>query len=143
MRTAPVDPEDAVRGRFLALQCAIEEFPQATSTPWNNPVYVVLKEDADGFAAVDHLSNEPLRGDNVMPAQPMGWYEGKQHILFPFRQYWVSEKIAPEAETAYRNNSTRKNQSAYVTVRVRAGDAALEQLYINNQPLADYLRSVK
>jgi uncharacterized membrane-anchored protein len=143
LRTAPVDPEDAVRGRFLALQFAIEEFPQAASTPWNNPVYVALKEDADGFAAIDHLSNEPMRGDNVMTAQPTGWYEGKQHILFPFRQYWVSEKIAPEAETAYRNNSTAKNQSAFVTVRVRDGDAALEQLYINNQPLADYLRSLK
>ena len=28
-----------------------------------------------------------------------------------------------------------------MTVRVRNGDAALEQLYIDNQPLADYLRA--
>ena len=28
-----------------------------------------------------------------------------------------------------------------MTVRVRNGDAALEQLYIGNQPLADYLRA--
>jgi hypothetical protein len=28
-----------------------------------------------------------------------------------------------------------------VTVRVRDGDAAIEQLYIDNQPLRDYLRA--
>ena len=48
---------------------------------------------------------------------------------------------APAAEQAYRNNSRRGQQNAYVTIRIRNGDAALEQLYIDNQPLADYLRA--
>lgn len=143
LRTAPVDPEDALRGRYISLRFAIEEFPSVDTPGWKNPVYVVLKEDADGFAAVDHLSNEPVSGDNVVQAAPNGYWEGKQHIVFPFGQYWVTEKIAPQAETAYWNNSTRKNPNAYVTLRVRNGDAALEQLYINNQPLPEYLRSVK
>jgi len=30
---------------------------------------------------------------------------------------------------------------AIVTARIRDGDAALEQLYIDNQPLTDYLRA--
>jgi hypothetical protein len=53
----------------------------------------------------------------------------------------VTEKSAPAAETAYRENSRRGKENAYVTVRVRESDAALEQLYIDNQPLADYLRA--
>ena len=75
------------------------------------------------------------------PPEPRGWNEGKQWVQFPLSTYWVTEKIAPQAEQAYRNNSTRKNQNAFVTVRVRNGDAALEQLYIDNQPLAEYLRA--
>ena len=142
-KTAPVDPEDVIRGRYVALSFASEEFPQEKRYEGGNPVYVVLKEDAEGFAAVDRLSSEPVRGDNVVRAEPGSWWDGKQHVLFPFRKYWVTEKIAPQAETAYRDNSTRKNQNAHVTVRVRDGDAALDQLYINNQPLVEYLRSLK
>jgi uncharacterized membrane-anchored protein len=142
-KTAPVDPEDVIRGRYIALSFANEEFPQEKRYEGGSPVYVALKEDAEGFAAVDHLSAEALRGDNVVRAEPGGWWDGKQHVLFPFRKYWVAETIAPEAETAYRNNSTRKNQNAFVTVRVRDGDAALEQLYIDNKPLVEYLRELK
>jgi hypothetical protein len=49
--------------------------------------------------------------------------------------------MAPQAEQAYRENSRRGKENAYVTVRVRGGDAAIEQLYIDNQPLGDYLRA--
>jgi hypothetical protein len=47
------------------------------------------------------------------------------------------------AERAYADNSNRKHQNAFVTVRVHHGDAALEQLYIDNKPLVDYLRAEK
>jgi uncharacterized membrane-anchored protein len=142
-KTAPVDPEDAIRGRYIALAFDLEAFPQAPGQNLGNDLYIVLKEDADGFAAVDRATDEPVKGDNVVRAQNRGQYDDKQHLSFPFHKYWVKETIAPEAENAYRNNSTRKNQNAFVTVRVRDGDAALEQLYINNQPLVDYLRAAK
>src|SRR2546427_45739 len=65
----------------------------------------------------------------------------EEGVIFPFNRFWVTEKDAPAAEKAYRENSQRTKQNAYMTVRVRNGDAALEQLYIDNQPLADYLRA--
>lgn len=94
-------------------------------------MYLTLKEDADGFAQVDRISTTPLKGDNVMKAQSGYRFEHTQHVDFPFDRLWVSEKIAPEAERAYVANSRRNKQNAYVTVRVRNGDAALEQLYID------------
>ncbi len=53
-RAAPVDPIDAIRGRYVALRFAAEEVPQneSISVPF---VYAVLREDPDGFAQVDHL----------------------------------------------------------------------------------------
>ena len=143
-KTAPVDPEDAIRGRYIRLSYAIEEFAQSERVNWKSPIYVALKEGADGFAQIDHISQTPITGDNVVQADAGGWSESDhiQMIALPFRTYWVTEKIAPQAEQAYRNNSTRKNQNAFVRVRVRNGDAALEQLYIDNQPLVDYLRAV-
>ncbi len=62
-------------------------------------------------------------------------------MRFPFNKFWVAEANAAAAEHAYVENNRRDNQNAYVTVRVRRGDAALDQLYIDNQPLSEYLRA--
>ena len=145
-RTAPIDPEDAIRGRYVALRFAAESFSapgraESDQIAEGSTVYVVLKEDANGFAQVDHVSSTELKGDNVVKARNGYSSETTQKVWFPFDTYWVTEKSAPAAETAYRENSRRGKENAYVTVRVRDGDAALEQLYIDNQPLADYLRA--
>lgn len=145
-KTAPVDPEDAIRGRYVALRFSAESFAAAEPAEADQiasgaPIYVVLKEDADGFAQIDRVSPTELKGDNVVKAKNGYSSENRQRVWFPFDTYWVTEKVAPAAEAAYRENSRRGKENAYVTVRVRDGDAALEQLYIDNQPLADYLRA--
>ena len=139
-KTAPIDPEDAVRGRYVALRIAAEDFTQPEQLKSVDPVYAILKEGADGFAEIDRLSFSPEPADSAVKVEPGGWWQERQHIVFPFRYFWLTEKRAPEAEKAYRENSRRGQENAYVTVRVRNGDAALEQLYIANQPLPEYLR---
>lgn len=141
-KTAPVDPEDALRGRFIWLRFMAEDYTVPEKFVGVDHVYAVLKEGADGFAEIDHVSTAPVSGDNVMKVEPGPYWESKgQQIRIPFNQFWVTEKSAPQAEKVYREKSGRGEQNAYVTVRVRNGDAALEQLYIDNQPLADYLRA--
>ena len=143
-KTEPVDPVDAIRGRYIALRVAAEkarESPEPVIKGAPASVFVTLKEDADGFAQVDQISTERLTGDNVIQVENGYWSNGWQRVRFPFDKLWVAEKIAPQAEEAYRKNSQRGKENAYVTVRVRNGDAALEQLYIDNQPLPEYLRA--
>jgi uncharacterized membrane-anchored protein len=141
-RTAPVDPVDAVRGRFIALRFAAEEFDAPVKfESGNKSVYAVLKQDTDGFAEVDHLTTETLVTDDVVPVKSAWWSSSKQHVSFPFDKFWVAEASAPAAERAYVKNKRRDKQNAYVTVRVRHGDAALDQLFIDNKPLSEYLRS--
>jgi hypothetical protein len=62
-------------------------------------------------------------------------------VSLPFDKYWVTERDAPAAEAAYRAQSRRDKQNAFVTVRVFRGDAAMEQLFLDNQPLGEYLRA--
>ena len=144
-RTAPVDPVDAVRGRYVALRFAAEEISSDDAAyrklDFGTTTYFVLKEGADGFAKVERISEKPLNGDNVITGESGYLSEKTQHVHFPFDRFWVTEKNAPAAENAYRENSRSGKQNAYVTVRVRDGDATLEQLYIDGQPLADYLRA--
>jgi hypothetical protein len=138
-RTAPVDPVDAMRGRYLALRFEAEEFPSQQALPYRDTVYAKLKEGADGFALVDQISEVPIAGDDVVQAASFGYYEGKAHLKFPFDRLWVTEANAPAAEQAYFAHSRREKIDAYATVRVIAGDAGIEELYIAGQPLRDYL----
>ena len=62
-------------------------------------------------------------------------------MRFPFDRLWVTEASAPAAEKAYAEHSRREKIDAYATVRVMAGDAGIEELYIAGQPLRDYLRA--
>jgi uncharacterized membrane-anchored protein len=137
-KTAPVDPIDAVRGRYIALRFAAEKGPREDRIANGAVVYVVLGEDANGFAKVNDVKTSALRGDNVVKATSGGRTDHR--VTFPFDRLWVTEQDAAAAENAYLDNSRRGNDNAYVTVRVRDGDAAVEKLYINNQALADYLR---
>ena len=136
-RTAPVDPVDVFRGRYVALRFDVET--QEISPPANSnsgdAIFVTLKSNAEGFAEIDQVLATTPAGDDFMEARLLG-----KTITLPFDKYWVTERDAPAAETAYRNLSRRGNQNAYVSVRVFRGDAAIEQLYLDNQPLGDYLR---
>ena len=141
LKTAPIDPVDAVRGKYVMLRFDAEDkYRQPEQLKSADYVYAVLKQGADGFAEVDHLDSSPTPGDSTMKVEPGGYWDGQQRIVFPFRNFWLTEKNAPAAEQAYRENSKRGQQNAYVTIRIRNGDAALEQLYIDNKPLSDYLR---
>lgn len=140
-RTAPVDPVDAVRGRYVALAFTAEKVPRSERLPTGSSAYAVLKEGGNGFAEIDHLDSTPTHGDNVIKVKASAWWENEQHVKFPFDRFWVTERIAPEADRAYAASSRQQKENAYVIVRVRDGDAALEQLYIDDQPLVEYLRS--
>ena len=137
-RTAPVDPVDAFRGRYVALEFEAET--QQISPPPNSrygrTVFVTLRPDAEGFAAIDQVLTSRPDSDDFMVAQLHG-----PTISLPFDKYWVTERDAPAAEAAYRAQSTREKRNAFVTVRVFKGDAALEQLYLDGLPLGEYLRT--
>jgi uncharacterized membrane-anchored protein len=137
-RTAPVDPVDVFRGRYVALQFEIEtqQIAPPENAGYSDTVFVTLKQNADGFAEIDKVSATKPEGDDFLTAELTG-----KAISLPFDKYWVTERDAPAAETAYRNLSRRDKQNAFATVRVFRGDAALEQLYLDNQPLGDYLRA--
>jgi uncharacterized membrane-anchored protein len=144
-KSEPIDPIDAIRGRYVALRLEAEKAfespePSREFAP-ESQVYATLKEDENGFARVDKVSATKTTNEDVIEVQMGYWSGGWQRVRFPFDKLWVAETIAPQAEQAYRENTRRGNENAYVTVRVRNGDAALEQLYINNQSLADYLRA--
>lgn len=137
-RTAPVDPVDAFRGRYVALEFDAEthEISPPPNLDYGQTVFVTMRQSPEGFAEIDQVTSRPPDRDDFIEAQLKG-----KTVSLPFDKYWVTERDAPAAEAAYRAQSRRDKQNAFVTVRVFRGDAALEQLYLDGVPLGEYLRA--
>jgi uncharacterized membrane-anchored protein len=133
-QTAPVDPYDAFRGRYVALQFAV--VPPPDYNVQDKKVWMRFEVDENGFAKIKEVCKTPLVGDDVVMAT-----RRYGRLQFPFDRYYMEEMAAPKAETAYRDNSRSRRQNAYATVRILSGHAAIEELYIENKPIREFLRA--
>jgi uncharacterized membrane-anchored protein len=143
--TRPVDPADAFRGRYvwLSLEPDAVKVPDVGLWRHNQKAFAVLGTDTNGFATVQRLDLERPAGEPAVRVRT-SWSDrtkGEVHIAWPgLDRYYMTEDQAPAAETAYRDHSRRTNQTCHVTVRVRGGKAVIESLFVENQPIQDWLR---
>ena len=137
-RTAPVDPVDAFRGRYIALEFEAEaqQISPPPNAQYGQTLFVTLRADAEGFAIIEEVHATQPEADDFIEGQLHG-----TTVALPFDVYWVNERDAPAAEATYRAQSRGEKRNAFVTVRVFKGDAALEQLYLDGLPLGEYLRA--
>jgi uncharacterized membrane-anchored protein len=145
-RTAPVDPADPFRGRYVALRMEQQDVPVPKGSDYRRGerVYATLAPQPDGFTRIDGVSRSRPDGPAFIKTRvryPNTWSTNSSVSLdLPFDRYYMNEKCAPEAEKAYWDNSRRTNQNAYVTVRVRNGSAVLEGLYIGDKTIEEFIR---
>ncbi len=143
-RTAPVDPYDAFRGRYIALRIENNKFPiaeEGVELIRNQKVYAYIKEDDKGFAKIVSVSVERPDGDVYLQTRVRYMVNDKEVSLnFPFDRYYIDEKLAPVAESAYFRHSQRNSHDAYITVRVKSGFGVLEELYIGDKPVLEFIK---
>jgi uncharacterized membrane-anchored protein len=157
IRTAAVDPADAFRGRYVAVQPSItlaepiaaETRDLLDSSPGDRRrIYVGLAAGADGFAtAAQILTEPPASGDYLEIEQ--AWPQWDQRtpaggeprrigymLTFSFDRYYMNETAAPAAERKYFDAQGPDSASrAWVTVRVKDGLGVIENLYVNGVPI--------
>lgn len=140
-KTAPVDPYDPFRGRYVALAVEPElaPLPKGAMLYRNQKVYAVLERDEEGFAKVSELTLTRPDTDNYIQVKVSYVDNNSARLRWPFDRYYMDEHLAPQAEEAYRDNSRGENRSAHLVVRVRGGAAVLEELYIEGKPIGEYL----
>lgn len=146
-RTAPVDPYDAFRGRYVTLNYAdtVTTLRQGTKFEHGAPAYVALQKDEAGFVQFGEISSvPPLKGDylRVEYLYTSSGSVNNAHFRLPFDRFFMEETKAPLAEVAYRKHGNRRNQKSdltYVIVRVKGGRGVIEDLYIKDKPIRDFL----
>jgi len=141
--TAPIDPYDALRGRYVDLRFKEMKGPilDKIQLHYGQTAYAIISEDSNGYAFIRGISASQPEGERnsyikirVTHVQD----DNIAHVQLPFERYYMQEDLAPEAEKAYSNSAGKE---AVVSVRFKDGYGVVEQLYIGDQTIYEYLRT--
>ncbi|PLX85580.1 MAG: hypothetical protein C0617_03530 [Desulfuromonas sp.] len=140
-KTAPVDPYDPFRGRFVRLNveagnASVEAGAEFKKGQW---AYVLLGKDEQGFAMLKRAHREPPAAGDYLRLKVRSASGKTVRLKMPFDRFYAEESIAPEIERAYRRSSRRGRQDAFVMVRVKDGRGVIEELYIEDLPILEFL----
>ncbi len=147
-RTAPVDPNDYLRGKYIFLQFTQNRVKLSGNIKWEagQEIYVDLDVDEKGFARIhsihDHITKHQeidhikTTIDYVSSTQP---YE--MVVKWPFERFYMEESKAPLAEEAYNKLRVDSSMVSYALVKVNNGDAVLENVFINDIPIDVFIKN--
>lgn len=144
-KTAPVDPADPFRGRYLVLRFEANNFPLDTSLTWQRQqaIFVQLEKDSEGFAKVKNIGPEPpVTGDYVQAKVTRfgnSWNQ-KVHWEYDFNRFYMQEFQSLKAEKIYRNAIRDTSSITYAKVMVKDGNSTLTDVIVNDTSIVTLSR---
>lgn len=163
--TAPVDPFDAFRGRYMRVSLpALSRHISETKFDAGQAAYAVIQCDSNAVGSIASLA-AVKPADGVYMRMRVRWCSpewqtvtnavgrsgkpevtsretGKYNVQFHpvLERFYVPEKVAPEVDALAFSNRGRTNQQARACVRIYKGEAVLEDIQIGGKPLLHVVR---
>ena len=142
--TAPIDPYDAFRGRYVHLNFAVSEVPLPSGLDIEHGewVYAHLQKDRNDFAQITNLTTTPPSERSYLKVKVRYINRSKKEVNldFSFDRYYLEEDVAQMAEKYYQQLTRKQQLASYAIVRVDDGFAVLEELYLDGQPILEYVK---
>ncbi|HML88225.1 MAG TPA: GDYXXLXY domain-containing protein [Methylomusa anaerophila] len=142
--TAPVDPYDALKGRYIDLHFKEMSGPILDGSDFahGQTAYAVIGERRDNKAYIQGIRANRPAGEPFLRVKVLYVKKDQDQafVIVPFKRYYLPEDVAPAAETAYR---TSAGKDGVALVRIKDGYGVVEQLYIGDKTLLDVLRERK
>lgn len=142
-KTAPVDPNDIFRGKYIALNFEDNTFPVNNDKDWkwNDEIYVGLSKDNEGFAQIVSVSRE-LPADEVdyFKATVSSYYDNAITINFPFERFYMEESKALPAEKMYNSMQRDASKTTYALVSVKNGQSVLRDVLIDGVSIGELVK---
>lgn len=143
-KTAPVDPTDPFRGKYVTLRYDNTNITlQDTTTNWYalREVYVKVTSDQAGFAKIVDVSANPFEDGDYFKAWLNTTYvsngQTELTVNYPFDRYYMDEFKAHDAELAYAEAQWDTSRVAYSLVSIKNGNAVLKDVLIDGVPIKD------
>jgi len=148
-KTAPIDPVDPFRGKYVTLAFDVDEQISTPEITWEKGecVFVKVFTGIDGFAEIESISKKQP-DDSSDYFKTTVRYTGKSkrgsnvRLHFPFNRFYMEESKAYEAEVAVRESIQDSSQVAYAIVSICDGDARLKEVMVNEVPLKDWVEQL-
>ena len=141
--TAPIDPHDPFRGKYISLQFDESLIEIPTSREWltGEPIYLILTVDDNGFARVDSATEKrPSVRQHYLKTKVRYYYSDRVRVTFPFDRFYMEESKAYDAEMAYQESQTDTSATAYALVSIKDGVGVLKDVLIDGVPIREIAR---
>ena len=137
--TAPVDPYDMLKGRYVDLGFQEQKgiVPENVHLESGQKAYALLA-DRDGKAVITGISDRRPENSAFVRVTIQYVDKGIAYVSLPFKRYYLPEDMAPAADRAYQKSAGKDGRAL---VRIKDGYGVVEQLYIGSQTIYEYLQS--
>jgi len=142
-KVAPLDPNDPFRGKYITLRYEADSAKVKNVNEWmrNSKVYVLLKTNSQGYAAISSISSRRPDGQADYVEATVGGLnlEDKStlYIEYPFARFYMEETKAAKAEKMFLDTLRSPQNNAYARVYVREGHAVIDDVIINGKSVKD------
>ena len=146
-RTAPIDPSDPLRGKFITLSYSENTIGVENEKDWifGEVIYVTLTTGHDGFAKINSISKTKPAGNQDFINAKVGFVTvNGSNILtvqYPFNRYYMEESKAPDAEQAYIQSQLDTTKITYALVKIRNGNAVLKDVIIDGKSIKEIVKA--
>lgn len=143
-KTAPVDPKDPFRGKYITLEFEAREIKITDIHNWkdNQTVYVTLLNDKQGYATIDGIfKQKPAdKTDYIRASVDYISTDSIVYINYPFKRYYMEESKAPRAEELYAKASRDTAMQTIALVAVQDGNAIVKDVRIGGIPISERIK---
>ena len=111
---------------------------------WNRGenIYALIETDNEGFAFIESVSREkPENSEDYLFTKVQYNGQNKLFVEFPFDRFYMEESKAYDAEMIYRENERDITSTTYALVRIKEGEAVLENVFIDDIPIKDLVEA--
>ena len=148
-KTAPIDPSDPFRGKYITLSFAENTVETPNDQDWmrGETIYVSLTTDNNGFAKIKSISkgkptdNQDFLKSKVSFVTKNG--TNKVTLDYPFDRYYMEESKAYDAEQTYRQSQRDTNRITYALVSIKDGNAVLKDVMIDGISIKELVKEEK
>lgn len=142
-KTAPIDPTDPFRGKYIQLSFEAAAHPIEHKDDWTNGafIYLTFSEDDSGLAKIKTVSKEEPTDTPYFLKAKVDYvtYDDVLMITYPFERFYMEESKAYEAEQEYNLVAQNDTTLTYGLVHILAGSAVLEDVRINNISIQEWV----
>ncbi|PSR55679.1 hypothetical protein AHMF7605_20305 [Adhaeribacter arboris] len=148
-KTAPIDPNDPFRGKYITLNYAENEVVVPKEENWlmGEPIYVSLQTDKAGFIKIKAVAKEKPANNQAFVKAKVGYVtdNGSRRLTidYPFDRFYMEESKAYDAEQAYQQAQRDTSQVTYALVSIKNGNAVLKDVFIGSTSISEVVKARK